>query len=60
LTRVESPVKADSEVRAIGKIIEIFEKSTKQLVVKYNVMIELKVEEKPALVTEWLTMQVVS
>jgi acyl dehydratase len=50
------PVKVNSEVRAIGEIVEISEKTPQQLVVKYNVTIEIKDEEKPALVAEWLIM----
>jgi acyl dehydratase len=54
--RFISPVKVNSEVRAIGEIVEISEKTPQQLVVKYNVTIEIKDEEKPALVAEWLIM----
>ncbi|MCS5592914.1 MAG: MaoC family dehydratase [Gammaproteobacteria bacterium] len=56
--RFISPVKVGSEVRALCKVVEVYEKNPGQFVLKLDVTIEVKGEEKPALVIEWLVMQV--
>ncbi|MGE4594648.1 MAG: MaoC family dehydratase [Gammaproteobacteria bacterium] len=58
--RFISPVKVGSEVRALSRIVDVYEKSPGQVIIKFDVTIEIKGEEKPALVVEWLTMQVLS
>lgn len=57
--RFINPVKVDSEIRAQAKLAEIVEKNPGQYTLKYEVTVEIKGEEKPALLAEWLTMQVV-
>jgi len=56
--RFISPVKVGSEVRALCKVVEVYEKNPGQFVLKLDVTIEVKGEEKPALIIEWLIMQI--
>lgn len=58
--RFISPVGVSSEVRALSRIVDVYEKNPGQIVIKFDITIEIKGEEKPALVVEWLTMQVLS
>ena len=58
--RFISPVGVNSEVRALSRIVDVYEKNPGQIVIKFDITIEIKGEEKPALVVEWLTMQVLS
>ncbi len=56
--RFITPVKSGSEVRAHSKLVDVSEKGPGQLLIKTEVTIEIKDEEKPALVAETLTMAV--
>ena len=56
--RFISPVKVGSEVRALCKVVEVYEKNPGQFVLKLDVTIEVKGEEKPALIVEWLIMPI--
>ena len=58
--RFISPVRVGSEVRALSRIVDVYEKNPGQVIIKFDVTIEIKGEEKPALVAEWLIMQVLS
>ncbi|OUR80151.1 nodulation protein NodN [Alphaproteobacteria bacterium 46_93_T64] len=55
--RFLAPVPVDSEVRVRNKILDIVEKRPGQVLVTTEVSIEIKGQEKPALVAEWLSMQ---
>ncbi|WP_373089222.1 MaoC family dehydratase [Sneathiella sp.] len=58
--RFLQPVKVDSEVRARTKILSIDEKRPGQFLTKTEVTIEIKGEEKPALIVEWLGMTILN
>ena len=58
--RFVSPVKVGSKVRALSRIVEVYEKNPGQIIIKFDITIEIKGEEKPELVVEWLTMQVLN
>ncbi len=51
------PVKAEKEIRAKFQLSDIIKRKPGQTVVTFKVTIEIKNEEKPALIAEWLTMQ---
>ena len=52
--RFLQPVKVDSEIRVSAKVLSIDEKRTGQFLTKTEVTVEIKGEEKPALIVEWL------
>lgn len=54
--RFMSPVKVDSEIRARVKLAEVNEKPGNRLLIKNEITIEIKGEDRPALIAEWLTM----
>ncbi|MBL4906755.1 MAG: hypothetical protein JKX94_04825 [Sneathiella sp.] len=54
--RFLAPVKVDSEIRVKSKIIDVVEKRPGQFLTTTEVTVEIKGEEKPALITEWLGM----
>lgn len=56
--RFISPVRSGSEVRAHGKLVDVAEKGPGQVLIKTEITIEIKDEEKPALVAETLTMAI--
>lgn len=58
--RFLSPVKVDSRVRTQYKVLDIAEKSPGKFLTRVEITVEIEGEEKPALVAEWLTMQMVS
>jgi len=58
--RFISPVKVGSEVRALSRVVEVYEKKPGKIIIKFDITIEIKDEEKPALVVQWLTLQVLS
>ncbi|MFQ5982035.1 MAG: MaoC family dehydratase [Woeseiaceae bacterium] len=57
--RFLQPVPVDSEVRGRATLKEVNEKAPGQLLTKNEIVIEIKGEEKPALVAEILTMFIV-
>ena len=58
--RFVTPVKVDSRIRLGAKIASVTDKGGGQVLMKYDVTIEIDGEEKPALVAEWLGMVVVA
>jgi acyl dehydratase len=54
--RFLNPVRVGSEVRALVTIADVTEKNTNQFLIKQAISVEIKGEEKPALICEWLTM----
>jgi acyl dehydratase len=54
--RFLSPVKVGSRIRAITSVKDITEKKTGQVLIKYDVSIEIENDPNPALVAEWLGM----
>ena len=54
--RFLQPVKVDSEVRAQATLMSVSEKAPGQILVKTGLTIEIKDEEKPALVAEILSL----
>jgi acyl dehydratase len=56
--RFLAPVRVGSEVRARASISDIQEKSPGAWLVRYEVEIEIRGEDKPALKATWLVMQV--
>jgi acyl dehydratase len=58
--RFIAPVKVGSQVRALAKVADIVETKPGQFRVKTEVTIEIEGGEKPALVAEWITVQLVA
>ncbi len=58
--RFINPVKVGSDVRAQVTIADITEKGDNQVLVKQAVTVEIKGEDRPALICEWLTLYVCS
>ena len=58
--RFVAPVKVDSRVRALAKVIDIEETKPGQFLFKTEVTVEIEGESKPALVAEWVTIQMTS
>jgi len=56
--RFLAPVKVDDEIRARIVLNDFEEKRPKQFLITTEVTIEIKGEDKPALVAEWLTMAI--
>ena len=56
--RFIQPVAVDSWVRARATVMEVTDKGGGRYLVKYEVTVEIKGQEKPALVAEWLGMGV--
>lgn len=54
--RFLSPVKVDSEIRAVVKLTDVSEKPGNRILLKSEVTMEIKDERHPALIAEWLTM----
>jgi len=54
--RFLSPVKVDSKVRAVAKLISATEKREGQHLLSCEITVEIEGEEKPALICEWLTL----
>ncbi|MFT5033457.1 MAG: acyl dehydratase [Bacteroidia bacterium] len=58
--RFLSPVKVNSRIRAKAKIMDVTETKPGQFRVKTEVTVEIEGEDKPALVAEWLSVQLVA
>ena len=58
--RFVSPVKVNSRIRALAKVVAIEEAKPGQFNFKTEVTIEIEGEDKPALVAEWLSVQMVA
>lgn len=54
--RFLAPVKVESEVRALTKVIEVVEKRSGQIMMTNEVTIEIRGEDKPALVAETIAL----
>ena len=54
--RFLAPVKVDSEVRAVATLKEVTEKKPGQFLFKVEMCVEIKGEDKPALLADWLLM----
>ena len=54
--RFLSPVKVDSEVRALTKVIDVVEKRAGQIMMTNEVTIEIQGESKPALIAETIAL----
>ncbi len=57
--RFPSPVKVGSEVRLLSKILSVTEKGHGRILVKTQATIEIRGEDKPAMVAETLVMYVI-
>lgn len=58
--RFLAPVKAGKRLRAHFTLASITEKRSGQFLIDYNVSVEIEGEEKPALVANWLCLQMKS
>lgn len=58
--RFLAPVKVGSSIRSRTKLASVQEKPGNRLLMKNEVTIEIKDEDTPALIAEWLTMVVLS
>ena len=56
--RYLQPVKVDSDIRAQATLMSVSEKAPGQILVKTGIAIEIKGEEKPALVAEILSLYI--
>jgi acyl dehydratase len=56
--RFLNPVKVDTRIRLHVSIVDVTEKSPGRLLVNHDVRVEIEGEEKPALVGEFLTLDV--
>ena len=56
--RVLQPVRAGSRVRGRFKLMSADEKGTGRWLIKHEVTVEIEGQDKPALIAEWLGMQV--
>ncbi|WP_193163781.1 MaoC family dehydratase [Microbulbifer hainanensis] len=56
--RFIAPVKVDSRIRAHARLLDVTEKKPGQFMLKTEVTVEIEGAAKPALLAEWLTMQV--
>ena len=54
--RFMAPVKVDKRVRAVATLMEATEKREGQWLLKFNFVVEIEGEDKPALRAEWLLM----
>ncbi|MCG8669227.1 MAG: MaoC family dehydratase [Pseudomonadales bacterium] len=54
--RFLAPVKVDSEVRAVATLKELTEKKPGQYLFNVEMTVEIKGEDKPALISDWLLM----
>lgn len=54
--RFLAPVKVNSEVRAVATLKELTEKKPGQFLFKVEMAVEIKGEDKPALLADWLLM----
>lgn len=54
--RFLAPVKVDSEVRAVTKVIDVVEKRAGQIMMTNEVTIEIRGESKPALIAETIAL----
>jgi len=54
--RFLSPVKVDSEVRALTKVVDVTEKRAGQVMMTNEVTIEIRGENKPALIAETIAL----
>jgi len=57
--RFLQPVRAGKRVRGRFKLLDAAERDPGRWLIKYEVTVEIEGEAKPALVAEWLGMQVV-
>lgn len=57
--RFLQPVKVDSRIRAHAKVLSIEEKKPGQFRLKTEVSVEIEGEQTPALVAEWISIQMV-
>lgn len=57
--RFLTPVKVDSRIRCNATLVDAIEKNPGQFMITFNVEIEIEGEDKPALIAEWITMQMV-
>ena len=58
--RFLSPVRSGSDVRAHSRLLEVTEKGSGRLLIKTEITVEIRGEDKPAMVAETLTMAVMS
>jgi acyl dehydratase len=58
--RFLAPVKVNSRIRAVPRIMDVVEKKPGQYLIKTEVVIEIEGEDKPALIAEWLNVQMVA
>ena len=58
--RFVSPVKVDSRIRARANLTAVSERKPGQLLINLGVEIEIEDQAKPALIAEWLSLQVMS
>ncbi len=57
--RFMSPVKVGKRIRARFELIEVTSKSAGNILLKHKATVEIEGDEKPAMIAEWLGMQVI-
>jgi len=58
--RFLAPVRVGAEVRAHVTVADVIERGPGQFLVEYDVTVEIRGEDTPALVARWLTLQITS
>lgn len=56
--RFLAPVRAGRRVRGRFRLAEVSERQPQQILIRYDVTVEIEGEEKPALAAEWLALSV--
>jgi acyl dehydratase len=57
--RFLTPVRAGRKIRGRFTLAEAVERNPGQWMLKYDVIVEIDGEDKPALMAQWLTLQIV-
>ena len=57
--RFLSPVKSGKRIRGKATITDVSEKQPGQVLIRYNVVVEIEGEEKPALIADWLGLMLI-
>lgn len=58
--RFIAPVKVDSRIRCHAKVIGVVEKNPGQFMITTAVEVEIEGSDKPALIAEWISMQMIN
>jgi acyl dehydratase len=57
--RFSAPVKVGKRIRTVSKLAEVSERKPGNVIMRIDVTVEIKGEDKPALLAEWLSLHIV-